>query len=34
MVKENKKSPEEIMVARHILLNGTNSNNLVNLYEC
>ena len=32
MVKQNK-SPEEIMIARNILLNGVSNTNLVNLYE-
>ena len=32
MVKQNK-SPEEIIIARNILLNRVSNNNLVNLYE-
>ena len=32
MVQQNR-SPEEIMIARNILLSGISNNNLVNLYE-
>ena len=32
MIEQNR-SPEEIMIARNILLQGVQNNNLVNLYE-
>ena len=32
MVQQNR-SPEEIVIARNILLSGISNNNLVNLYE-
>ena len=32
MIEQNR-TPEEIMIARNILMQGMNNNNLVNLYE-
>ena len=32
MIEQNR-TPKEIMIARNILMQGMNNNNLVNLYE-